>query len=176
MKRKCQYQFIEGHGIWESEGIGPHIIISVLEGGEYSVSRPDPSTPYENPPTSTRHEAGWFLQKVWTFRWSQKFLSCPRISPQLLAFPAISLTTTPTEQSVKICMEVRLSSYIYYRPEEEWRAVIHESLHDVFLVWNSCESPVAINRTAVRAVKLLQDVDSAVESLCAMVLPCLALS
>lgn len=40
---------------------------------------------------STRHEDGYSLQSIWTLRWSQIFLSGPRIAPQLITFPASSL-------------------------------------------------------------------------------------
>jgi hypothetical protein len=52
--------------IWWSGGIAPSLLISALEAGEWSASRPRPLPPGKQAPVSIRFEAGWASEPVLT--------------------------------------------------------------------------------------------------------------
>jgi hypothetical protein len=47
-------------------GVEPHILNSVLDGGEWSASRPGRFASGEHLPIPSREDAGWILEPVWT--------------------------------------------------------------------------------------------------------------
>jgi hypothetical protein len=59
-----------------SGGVTPPFLTSVLDGGEWSASRPGRFTSAERSPVPNEQEAGWAPDPVWTL-WSRETFLAP---------------------------------------------------------------------------------------------------
>jgi hypothetical protein len=66
--KRTKYASRHEHVCGRRGAIASPFFIKVLDGGEWSASRPGRFTHHKDPPVSTGQEAGWIPEPVWTLR------------------------------------------------------------------------------------------------------------